>query len=527
MPETINDWFERYRPHKISEIIGHGKKIGNITDWLNYYESEKKKFWEEKYNKKIKKTKKKEKIIVSENIGEEKNNELENNGNIDDGNIDDENTENYEIYENTDSAQKKSGKAIKRHSCMIVTGNHGIGKTCIINTIVNELGYNVEKVNMCNLASSKNIMEKINKLVKGTNIFDSFHVEEKNRKKVIIVDELETSSTQTEKKFIENLFKVNEENWYLPIIYISSLKHSKLINILKSNSLNVELTQPSLDDLIIFASVIVKKERIRISPINREKTVKSIINFAQLDYRRLIYILYDLHKTYSKEITENDIIEYMEYTKRKDTDIEIKKCTAELMLNYQNMSECSRIYNGEKVLIPLMIHQNYPKFMIKSDNPNNIKLASEIAEAISTGDIIENYIYSEQNWDMQQVHCHYTCINPSYKLSALNVNSASEYLKYELSFPNDLNRTSIKNINKRNVVNANMYLRNMDINDFMCANTLSKKMIDDKKIEECANIYSNYGAKAETIISVLKINKINVEKNSVPNNIKKMFNKYL
>jgi hypothetical protein len=193
------------------------------------------------------------------------------------------------------------------------------------------------------------------------------------------------------------------------------------------------------------------------------------------------------------------------------------------------MDECLRLYGGEKVILPLMIHQNYPKCLTeyKNNEPDVLSLATKLSESISTGDIIENNIYSDQNWDMQDVHCFYTCINPAYNLTNAKINANPEYLKLHLDFPNDLNRTSIKKINKRNVINANVYLKNMDIRDFMNANTLTKKLIDDKKIEECASIYKNYDAKAETITSVLKIDKINADKNQQPTNIKKLFNKFL
>jgi hypothetical protein len=195
-----------------------------------------------------------------------------------------------------------------------------------------------------------------------------------------------------------------------------------------------------------------------------------------------------------------------------------------------NVYDCS----GEKVILPLMMHQNYQKYLIgcksnpKNKNKDILGLATDIAESISTGDIIENYIYSEQNWDMQDVHCFYTCINPSFKLSSINIDdNVARDLKYNLDFPNDLNRTSIKKINKRNIINSNVYLKNMDINDFMYANTLTKRLIEDKKIEDCAKMYKSYGAKAETITSVLKIDKIDVDKNQYPTNIKKLFNKFL
>lgn len=524
--ETVTTWINKYKPQSIKDIINRDFETKKIKQWLLNYESEKQKFFAEKKTKKEKRIKKKKKVELKEDETEEQN----------DNNMD-ENIDNQ--YE-----EPISKKNSKRYSCMVVYGNHGSGKSCVMDAILSELNFTVDKVDMCSLSANKNTMENINKMVKGTNIFDKFHVDREEKRRVIVVDELESCSTQTEKRFVENLFKENEDKWYLPIIFISSLKHSKLINSLKANSLTVEFKQPTNNELSIFGKNIVMGEKIRfVTKGNIKDMVTRVVDYAQMDYRRLLYILYDLKKTYKSGITNDNITEYMQCTKKKETDVEIKKCTADLVTNYTDMNECERIYNGEKVLIPLMMHQNFPMYINKQsknkshkkgNKKENLDVAAEISESLSKGDIIENFIYSEQNWDMHNVHCYYSCINPSYKLSSLDKNIDGDLLKHELQFPDDLNRTSIKNINKRNVVNANAYLRNMDINDFMCANTLTSNLIEDKRIKECGDIYKEYGAKAETIASVLKINKItykSVDKLSDKGvgqiNTKKLFNKIL
>ena len=45
----------------------------------------------------------------------------------------------------------------KKHtSCMIVTGNHGIGKTCVILTILKSLKYDIKTINFNKIVHSKN-----------------------------------------------------------------------------------------------------------------------------------------------------------------------------------------------------------------------------------------------------------------------------------------------------------------------------------------------------------------------------------
>jgi ATPase family associated with various cellular activities (AAA)/Replication factor RFC1 C terminal domain len=525
--ESVNDWIEKYKPRKISDIIGNEKEVDMISLWLKNFDSQKEKFFKENEAKNEKKKKKNKNPSKQKKNNEVQNSDLNNsttgqNNEITQDDNDIEGLENYEV----ESHPTKFSKS-KMFSSSLISGNHGIGKTSMIKAILTDLGYEIEVINMYNLSSNKNIDDKLNKITKSSNIFDSFNGSKQAKKKVVIIDELETISNSTEKKFVENILRSNDEKWFFPIICISSSKHTKLITTLKNSTLRIKLNQPTNNDMDELFFKIIKREKFQFDSKN---TMIKIRNHAQFDFRRLLYTLYDFKKCFSKKtITEVDVNKYCDISKTKDTDIDIYKSTADLILNYPGMDECLRLYSGEKVILPLMIHQNYPKCMIeyKNNSDNMLKLATELSESIATGDIIENYIYSEQNWDMQDVHCFYTCINPSVQLSKLNIEISPDYLKTHVDFPHVLNRTSIEKINKRNFDNANVFLKNMNINDFMYANTFTNKLIKDKKIEECAQIYKSYSAKAETIISVLKIDKIDVDKSQCPTNIKKLFNKYL
>src|SRR5205085_9366237 len=121
--------------------------------------------------------------------------------------------------------------------------------------------------------------------------------------------------------------------------------------------------------------------------------------------------------------------------------------------------------------------QNYIKIINNNcKNENKYEVTREITSLLSNGDILENYIYGEQNWDMNEVHGFYTCVAPSYLLTE-NLVTRGERMK--IDFPQDLNNTSIKNINKRNIINANKCLKNMDINDYIYVNQLVRKLIAD------------------------------------------------
>jgi len=203
--------------------------------------------------------------------------------------------------------------------------------------------------------------------------------------------------------------------------------------------------------------------------------------------------------------------------------LDIFRVTAKMIMSYIDINECLKLYESEKVIIPLMLHQNYIKCInnFYTGKKNKYELLKNIANSIAMGDVLEDYIYSDQNWDMQEIHGFLTCVHPSFILSNEKLNVQQEWLEKMLKFPADFNKTSIKFINKKNVTNSNVFLKNMEINDFIQTNKLIKNLLQDGKIEECAKIFKEYDASADNIESMLKINKIIETKPALASQIKK------
>jgi DNA polymerase III delta prime subunit len=488
MSEKIGIKFdEKYRPKTSSDVIGNKSQIYEIKEWLENYSANRIKFYKEPKKRKKIKT-----IIVDD----------------DDENFD----ETVEL--------KKPRYNTGNHSCLIVVGDHGVGKTCTVLAILNQLGYMVQTVNLSKIGSNKNVIENVNKLTVGSNVYDKLN-DEKKGKMAVVIDEIESAISPVEKNFILMLLKKNEERWYFPIIFISSGKHSRFNTTIKTNSNVVSFYRPTNDVLMKLLCLISVKEKMCFED---ESVGYAIVEYCQGDFRRLTSILQDLKTTHSnKQITKAHILDYCKMCKRKDTDIDIYRATTKMLIGYESIDDCLRLYEGEKVIIPLVMHQNYIK-CINDYLPHGtkaFKLVNSIAKSMAYGDMIEDYIYSDQNWDMKEVHGFLTCITASYKLHKQKLIVHPEYLKKALEFPYDLNRTSIKQINKRNVTNSNNCLKNMEIKDFIFANRLIRQMIADEKIEECAGLFSKYGAKVENIESILKIDKINETKTVIPTQVKK------
>jgi hypothetical protein len=382
----------------------------------------------------------------------------------------------------------------------------------------------VNNINLSNLSLIKNIDEYIDKLMNGKHIYN--HLVVKNdRKNIILIDEIESIIYPIEKKFIIMLLKKNEILWKCPIIFIANNKHNKFISTIKANSKIIYFDQPTISDMKQLLLNVCLKEKLY---LENEEVADAIISHSQKDYRRLLFIIQDVMTNYGNNISHEYIQEYCYLSKKKDTDIDIYKAVSSMIGDYKSIDECIRYYEGEKVIIPLLLHQNYTKYLCKySKNDDMYDLVSDISLSFAKGDIIENYIYGEQIWDMQEIHGFYTCVVPSYKLHNEKLGVSEDIIKQILDFPYDFNRTSIKNINKKNINNSKLKLTNFEIKDFICLNNFVKKMIEDEKIKECAAYFSPYKVTIESIESILKIDKMFDSKTIMQTHIKKQFVQYL
>ena len=155
--------------------------------------------------------------------------------------------------------------------------------------------------------------------------------------------------------------------------------------------------------------------------------------------------------------------------------------------------------------MPLMIHENYYKFI----KPN---MYTKVLNNLSIGDILENYIYGEQNWDLLELHGYISCAIPSYFINKYSCYNKSNN---QLVFAADLNRTSVKKMNKKNInrtnetinKNSKENIRNKSIDEFIYMGEIIN-YINNNKI-------SNENESFSYVNNIIKINKLKTTKTIV------------
>ncbi len=528
--EPIDDlyWKTKYMPKNIESIDIDENVIYKIKKWLNDFEKNKL-----TCIKKDKPRKQRAKKINTDTIDENIENtdniynidnidDLDNIDNIDDlDNINEDNDDNNDNNDNNDNDDNKiiNQKIINdpNKSCVLVSGSFGSGKTSTVISILNSLKYTIYQLNLSKINNYKNIDAIIEKSIFNKSISNRLN-NINDDKKILVIDSIESITSNTERALIINLIKYNENKWLFPIILIANNKHNKLLYLIKKISYEIKLPLPSKQVMENILCKICIEENIR---LNDEKVLNSIIEYAQNDIRGLITMLQSIKNIYNNKIFDKTCFnEFIKSFKMKDIDYHIYDGTQKFFFGYDNINNVIRLFEMEKTVMPLMIQQHYIDYL----KNNNINEINKISKTLAYGDIIENYIYDNNIYDIRDVQAFFQCIYPSYILTnKLNPNKLN-YNAFSANFiyPCDLNKTSIRFINfTKNISQANKIFKNMEINDYLFLNKIIRGLIYSNKSDLCNEYLNKYNCSIQILESVLKIDKINGIKYNITTKLKK------
>ncbi len=452
-------WLEKYTPNKVIDIIGHTENIKKITHWLKNF-----------HNKTP----------------------------IPPGGI--------------------------YGSSVIVSGIHGIGKSIAIKLVLDEMNFNPITISSSNIKDNKSISKYLLSSNGSGNTIENII---SNKKLALIIHDTENITLSTEKNMLIELYKENEKRKLFPIIFLCSEQHSKLISDIKKTCCEINFVPPTIDEITLLINKICKEESINIAD---PTVITNIIKFTQFDIRKLIFLLQDIKLTFGTELIDIQKCKtFFMSSQKKDKDIGLFEGTKQLLDNYKNIDKCLGLYETEKVLLPLMIFENYPRNILSRSYDRGDKFfdcASKICNSISMGDVIETNIYTDQNWYLQSLHGFYTCCETTYELSKYpfkthrypseNPNNQ----RYEITFSTDLNKTSIKNINKKNI-SIIQSKTGKGINDILVLNKMIYDLLKKEEYYKIRKISKQYKLSAKYLETILKIDKT-IEKFNMIQKIKKL-----
>jgi replication factor C subunit 1 len=418
---------------------------------------------------------------------------------------------------------------------IIISGNQGLGKTLTIKLILEKLNYIVRIINPNEIKDHRILDDFYDYYNFVNSIYSKIQFNDMKSKKIVLIfDETENITLTSEKKYIMDIYKENNKNKSFPLIFISNNQHSKLLNDLKKGCMEINFNSPSNEELIGLIKKISAKENI---VWENDKYINKLICLSQNDIRRLINIFQELSYHMMRNnnkwyITDSIINEFINKSREKNIDIGLFDSTGRILNNYLDYDTIMKLYESEKVLLPLMIHENYLKKILnktKDKWSNIIGNIVKISDSLSRGDNIETSIYTDQNWYLQNIHGFYTCLNTSYWINKKTNNHSNYKIEPEnIKFSSDLNKTSLKNINRKNIINLSKIVNNKTNVEILMLNKICNHLIQNNKEDELIKILNGYN-KDITIKEVelcLKIDKT-TEFNTLASKDKKRITKQI
>jgi replication factor C subunit 1 len=389
---------------------------------------------------------------------------------------------------------------------IIVCGPHGVGKSIAVKLLLEELGYEMKYLSSPNIKHSKVLKEVLQPCTSNLHlVFEDGGASHLTKRPALVIDDSETITLTSEKTILLQVFKDNEAKKMFPLIFLTNEQHSKLVSDIKKSCPEVRFRNPRAEELVQFMHQVCKKEGM---VIKDQDTIGNILRFSQSDVRRMLLILQDLKLTYGEgTIGPEEWKKYTSSSQKKDKDIGLFEATRKILDNYRNMDTCLQLYETEKVLLPLMVFENYPRNVMARDMPNSntlLKTMKDITNSISVGDVIETNIYTDQNWYLQNLHGFYTCVETSFLLNKHKKRSSE---LQHIDFSSDLNKTSLKNINKKNIISVQAALSDKNITDLLYLNKIIHHNVKAEALDMVKGVATQYGLSTKLIEIMMKIDK--------------------
>ena len=212
---------------------------------------------------------------------------------------------------------------------ILLHGLPGIGKTCLINTCLNELFDNTE-YNIMNInASEKRGVSMLKDLLTNFLEIDTRFL--KNNLKIIVLDEMDNLTIEA-----QNLIKTFIDVYKNVRFVLICNYENKVCESLKCRCFYYKLVKPGKEEIKKNIEKILIFENINISSLALDK----VLDYSNNDIRKILNVLQCLKIVYkSNPIFENNVIKYLNITKKQ----EIK--TLCYKLKTQNINEFIKDYD--------------------------------------------------------------------------------------------------------------------------------------------------------------------------------------
>jgi replication factor C subunit 1 len=332
----------------------------------------------------------------------------------------------------------KDGSGVFR--AIILHGPPGIGKTTAAHLVAKLEGYDIVERNASDTRSKK-LMEEGMKGVLSTNSLlgyfagDGKKVEASKKKLVLIMDEVDGMSAG-DRGGVGALAAVCKKT-EVPMILICNDRKLPKMKPFDYVTFDLPFRRPTVDQIRSRIMTIAFREGLKIPP----PVINALIEGSHADIRQVVNMIstakldqevmdFDKGKSMSKNWEKHIIL--------KPWDITQKILGGGMFASSSKatLNEKIELYFNDHEFSPLMLQENYlgtnPVLSLgysgKEKNLKTLELASQAADSISDGDLVDRMIHgSQQQWSLMPAHAVFSFVRPASFMSGSTAGNQTRF----------------------------------------------------------------------------------------------------
>ena len=298
----------------------------------------------------------------------------------------------------------------KKQKCALVSGVNGIGKSLLVELVLQKHDYNIIHLSIDEDRDKESITEMIKPLLRTKKTFN-------DQNNCIVISDIDSSVG--DHGFISSIVECIKET-QIPIICICDDRYSQNIKPILNYCFDVKLSKPSYDDIYVLVYKVVTSENIKIG----QSGVRKLYEQSNGDIR---YILNALQLGVKCSDTSKNI----QSTNIFDT-------TAKLFSMDLSLDEKLGYYWMAHDIHGLMIHENYiNNTLVSKDIVKRLENLSYSADSLSDMDLLDAKMETE--------------LMPHIALNTIKATTNCNK-KSQIKFPQMLGKIKTMNKNKRDKV---------------------------------------------------------------------------
>ena len=391
---------------------------------------------------------------------------------------------------------------------LFITGKSGTGKTVLSNLLFKKYDYHPTLFTSYDLKNKKTIESDILKLLASNNI-SNFFFDIKQETGIVLdnIDYISSSDKVTINK-LNNIIKkkyTKGKGYKLskPIVFISNGRNDRKLTDIKKIALVITLNKLNTIQFLEFFNKITHNENIKID----DEVSILLYKLSGYDLRLSIIYLQELSKIYDNNISIEQFLNFQQNVTKKNTEQNLFNSIHNILVKFDNVNSTMNVYDGDRCLVPMMIHQNYIKYINvkQTDNFTKLKVGAMVLNNIIDTDIIDHYIHNYQLWYLQKFNGINYCCKTSYLLNQLK---SLDTTPYNIEFTHLLSKSALQYFNYQN----NLLLKNIfginKNNILYIIDIILNNILVNKNIDEEMKYLEYYNINLEILEKMIRLSKI-------------------